>query len=286
MEYSSDDIAAAKSLQFSTYIYVSMATLWSYDYACSLHEEWSFLLRSNWRKVKGLYIVARYLPFILLTMNLHMSFTPNETPDKCRMLANLDAAIGTVSIIFSESFFILRTYALWNNDKILLAAMLSIFFAFCIVSFSIAFTSTIPAAYATSAIPGITGCYQSSAGFRLFIPFLLLTAFELGLMMLTFVRAMKSWRMKLNRLYISLVNHNISYYACGLLFSITNIFTSLLLQYSYRTMLHDFQSIILAVLATRMHLHLWQINRPAYGSSAPVDITMSDMSFVNPNLTA
>ncbi|KAG1844397.1 hypothetical protein C8R48DRAFT_735666 [Suillus tomentosus] len=55
-----------------------MATFWIYDYACSLHEEWSFLLQSHWSKMKGLYIVTRYLPFILLITNLYMSFTPNE----------------------------------------------------------------------------------------------------------------------------------------------------------------------------------------------------------------
>ncbi|KAG2361981.1 hypothetical protein BDR07DRAFT_1087974 [Suillus spraguei] len=74
MEYSSDDIAAARSLQFSMYIYTSIATFWIYDYACTLHEEWTFLLRSHWGKVKCLYIVTRYLPFIPLSMVLWSAF--------------------------------------------------------------------------------------------------------------------------------------------------------------------------------------------------------------------
>ncbi|KAG1883941.1 hypothetical protein F4604DRAFT_1733815 [Suillus subluteus] len=82
MEYSSDDIAAVRSLQFAT-VSVSIATIWIYDYACSLHEEWTFLLRSHWNKVKGLYIVTRYLPSILLTANLYLSFTSNENPSVC-----------------------------------------------------------------------------------------------------------------------------------------------------------------------------------------------------------
>ncbi|KAG2038797.1 hypothetical protein BDR03DRAFT_953575, partial [Suillus americanus] len=128
MEYSSDDIAAARSFQFAMYIYASMATFWIYDYACSLHEEWSFLLRSHWNKVKGLYIATRYLPFILLTTNLYMNFSQHENPGRCRLLANIDSGIGMISAIFSEFFFLLRTYALWNNNRILLAAMLSTFF--------------------------------------------------------------------------------------------------------------------------------------------------------------
>ncbi|KAG2068183.1 hypothetical protein BDR04DRAFT_787419 [Suillus decipiens] len=177
-----------------------------------------------------------------------------------------------VSLLIHPGFFILRIYVLWNRNRILLAAMSSTFFIFLVASFGSAFTSTVPAAYTTSVIPGITGCYQSSTNFRLFVPFLVLTLFELGLMILTLICAVRSWRMSSGRLYVVLVKHNIFYYACGLLFSVINIFTSLLLQYSYRNILYDFQIMILAILATRMHLHLWQTNRRAYDSGDPVHI--------------
>ncbi|KAG1800562.1 hypothetical protein EV424DRAFT_424103 [Suillus variegatus] len=127
MEYSTDDIAAARSLQFATYIYTSTATFWTYDYACSLHEEWTFLLRSHWSKMKGLYIVTRYLPFIILITDLYMSFTPNENPGKCGMLANISLGFGMILAICSECFFILRTYALWNRNRVLLTAILGTF---------------------------------------------------------------------------------------------------------------------------------------------------------------
>ncbi|KAG1884028.1 hypothetical protein F4604DRAFT_1952541 [Suillus subluteus] len=281
MEYSSDDIAAARSLQFATYIYASTATFWTYDYACSLDEEWTFLLRSHWSKVKGLYIVTRYLPFVLFIMNLYVSFTPNENPGKCRVMDNIATGLDIASAVSSECFFMLRTYALWNKNKILLVAMLSTFFAFLVASLSISFTTTVPAAYATSAIPGITGCYQSSFSFRLFTPFLLLSVFELGLMILTLIRAIQSWRINPSRLCVALVKHNIFYYTCGFLFSMVNIFTSLLLQYSYNSMFYDFQIMILAILATRMHRYLWQMNRHAHDSGALMCIPMSNMSSVN-----
>ncbi|KAG1721739.1 hypothetical protein EDB19DRAFT_496818 [Suillus lakei] len=277
MEYSTGDIAAATSLQFFTYIYVSMTTFWVYDYACSLYEEWTFLLRSHWSKVKGLYIVTRYLPFLLIATNLYLSFIPNETPSKCRVLNNINSGFGILSIVVSECFFILRTYVLWNNNRILLAAMVSTFFTFVVASCSIAFATIVPATYATSTIPGITGCYQSSTSFQLFIPFFLLSVFELGLMMLTLIRAIQNWRMTNNRLYVVLLKHNIFFYACGLLFSVANIFTSLLLHYAYHAMLHDFQFIVLAILATRMHRHLWQMNRHAYSSRAIIHIPMTNM---------
>ncbi|KAG1814125.1 hypothetical protein EV424DRAFT_35377 [Suillus variegatus] len=262
-----------------------MATFWTYDYACSLHEEWTFLLRSRWNKMKCLYIITRYLPFIFLAMGLSIYFTPNENLGKCRVLENTQSGLGIVLIIVSETFFILRTYVLWNKNKILLVAILSTFFIFLVASFSIVFATGIPAAYTTSAIPGITGCYENSTSFQCFIAFLLFSVFELGLMVLTLIRAMQNWRINSGGLYVVLVNHNISYYACGLLFSVTNIIiTSLFLHYySYQTILYGVQCIMLAILATRMHLHLWQVNRhPHSFTSTLVHVPMSDISFANP----
>ncbi|KAG2054109.1 hypothetical protein BDR06DRAFT_1021089 [Suillus hirtellus] len=320
MEYSTDNLAAARSLQLATYIHMSMATFWTYDYACSLHEEWSFLLRSRWGKMKALYIVTRYLPFIFLATDLYLYCTPNENPSKCRVLENTESGLGIVLVIVSEIFFILRTYVLWHKNLILLAAMLSTFFVSsqsnhhtqasgrCIsqiilaTAFSIAFTTGVPAAYATSGVPGITGCYQSSTSFQYFIPFLLLSVFELGLMVLTLIRAIQNWRINSSRLYVALVNHNIFYYACGFreltlvrtvflyssmiiafpeVLSVTNVFASLLLQYSYQNILYDFEFMTLAILATRMHLHLWKTDQRGHGSGTLMHIPMSDVPSVN-----
>lgn len=182
--------------------------------------------------------------------------------------------------MFSECFFILRTYALWNNNRIVLVAMLSTFFIVFVASVGISFVTTDSAPYASSAITGITGCYQSSISLLL-IPYLLFSVFQLGLVMLTLIRAIQSWRKHPSRLYVVLVNHNISYYTCGFLFSVTNIFTLLLLQYSYRTMLHDLQFTILAILTTHLHLHLWRMDQRARGSATLMHIPMSDMSSIN-----
>ncbi|KAG2068173.1 hypothetical protein BDR04DRAFT_1143939 [Suillus decipiens] len=299
MEDSSGNIAAARSLQFCADMYVSIATLWCYDYMCLLHEEWTYLLRSDWSKVKGLYIITRYLPFIYLVTVLLEYLTPNQNPGRCWVLADLKSCLGISLVSFSEFFFVLRTYVLWNKNRILLAAMFSTSFvssqsthytkasgrcisqAFFVVSLAFAITDSVPAAYVTSAIPGIPGCYRSSTSSGLFIPFLLLTVFELGLVILTLIRAIQSWRTSSSRLYVVFVKHNIFYYACGLILSVANILASLLLQYSYYHMLYVFEVVILAILATRMHLHLWHANRRAHDTGDPMHITMSDMSSMN-----
>ncbi|KAG1720765.1 hypothetical protein EDB19DRAFT_548229 [Suillus lakei] len=104
-----------------------MATFWIYDYTCSLHQEWAFLLRSRWSKVKCLYVVARYVPFLLFAGHLYMNLIPNENSDKCQLLNNICSCFSLISVFCSECFFVLRTYALWNHNKFVLATMVTTF---------------------------------------------------------------------------------------------------------------------------------------------------------------
>ncbi|OJA13666.1 hypothetical protein AZE42_10833 [Rhizopogon vesiculosus] len=293
-EYSADDIASARSLQTFTYIYTSMAAFWTYDYVCSIHEEWTFQLRSRWTKVKGLYIVARYTPFLLFASYMYMNFSSNENSNQCQTINTISACFSVISLVCAEFFFILRTYVLWNKSRIVLVIILTTSLVslmrsphhkllvdasvqvFLVASIFVAFFAQVNAPFETSVIPGITGCYQSSGSFELFIPFLLLFVLELGLLAITLIRAIQCWRTTRNSLYAVLLKHNIFYYACGLFFSAVNIPTSLLLQYAYQGMFQDFQIVILAILATRMHLHLWHLDQHFHDSDQV--LLLSDLS--------
>jgi hypothetical protein len=44
------------------------------------------------------------------------------------------------------------------------------------------------------------------------------------------------------------------------------------------TTAYGFQFMILAILATRMYLYLWQVNRQTHGSGDFTDVPMSDLS--------
>ncbi|KAG1837102.1 hypothetical protein DFJ58DRAFT_155840 [Suillus subalutaceus] len=217
MEYSVDDVTAARSLQIFVFSYTSMATFWIYDYICSLHEEWTFLLRSRWTTVKALYITARYVPFLIITVNLYrasVAVAPNENNNKCRMLIDIIVSLSLISFTCSECFFVLRTYALWNKNRILLVVMLSTLFAIIISCFIInGFTAIVSSYFMASTI---LGCHRSSGSFSFFIPFILMFVFQLVLVSLTLVCVIQSWRSAKGPLYAILMKHNIFYYFCRL----------------------------------------------------------------------
>lgn len=256
-----------------------MTTFWTYDYACALHEEWEFLRRSRWTKVKALYIMTRHLPFFLIVMYLCLNFAPIEDPNKCRILINVYSSLSQISAICSECFFMIRTYALWNNNKIVLVGLLSTAFAMIVTSVSIRFATIATSYVTTSAIPGTPSCPSKSSSVLYFMSFIFLFVFQLVLITLTLTRAIQSWRSTKGPLQAILVKHNIFYYVCGLFLSAINILVPALFPNSpYYTTLQNFQVSILAILATRMHLHLWHLDQHMHSSDALIYISMSNMS--------
>ncbi|KAG1810883.1 uncharacterized protein BJ212DRAFT_1376498 [Suillus subaureus] len=152
----------------------------------------------------------------------------------------------------------LRTCALWKHNRFVLVFILGFFPVAIIACTSTALASLVTTSYVTSAIPGITGCYNTD---NFFVPFLLFFILELGLMSLILIHAIRSWRMARGRLYAVLVKNNIF----------------IMHAVCYHVMFQDLQFIILAILALRMHLHFWQIDQQPHNMDAFVCISLSDM---------
>ncbi|KAG1895657.1 uncharacterized protein F5891DRAFT_1193989 [Suillus fuscotomentosus] len=182
-----------------------------------------------------------------------------------------------ISLICSECIFVLRTCALWNNNRILRVVVLTTVSAVITISAGLRFTALALSYVATSVIPGITGCYLSLGGVWYSMSFVLLLISQSGLFSLTLIHVIQSWRTAKGHLYSILVKHNMFYYACGLLLSAMNVLIPLLfsdvrqsrniLQYDRaidvthaQSLFHSFEDLevcVLAIIATRMHLHLW-----------------------------
>lgn len=276
--YSVDDVATAKELQFLAYTSASMTILWIYDYACSFHEELTFLLRSRWTKVKGLYVITRYLPFLILITYQHFDLALNENPNKCKIVISIYFCLSVISVACSEFLFLLRTYALWNNNGIVLAAMLSAFFVVAVASIIVDVVTVEVSHVAINTMQGIRGCYHTSSGVQFSTTFLLLFGFQLGIAFFTIIRAVQRWRAVNCPLYDVLVKHNIFYYTCGLLLSTISAITQMLLpKTAYPPVCKVFELYFLAILATRMHLFLWQTDRQTRDSDTLVHIPMSDV---------
>ncbi|KAG1895810.1 uncharacterized protein F5891DRAFT_1175476 [Suillus fuscotomentosus] len=191
----------------------------TYDYISSFHEEWTFLLQLRWTKVKALYIIARYVPFSLVTADLYMIFAPNKDADaKCWMLMNIYSCLGVVSLTFSES-------------------MLFTLFAIT-VSFIGFWFATSDAT--TSTISGTVGCSWNMHIIHFSMPFLPSFVFALGLFFLALICVIQSWRTARGPLGAILVQHNMFYYTCSLSMNdLTPVLFSYVVSEPY-TLQHDY----------------------------------------------
>ncbi|KAH7927953.1 hypothetical protein BV22DRAFT_1126987 [Leucogyrophana mollusca] len=273
-----------------------MSTI-AYDYILKFDNEILFLYRSNWGKAKFLYLLARYVPFCLLSLHLFceselhynelmtamehfaVNFDPNEDPEKCELLNNI--CFSMISLICTECIFVIRTYALWGCNKRVLFLMLVSFIVVLGTDLGMVFAPQRSTTFATVPIPAVTGCYEAAQSKLISVPFALLILFELGivsayvvpivkrihpeivteLLCLTLIRATKRYRDTGSPLFYILLQHNTFYFSCGILFSVVNLLAILLLKDDYGSMFEDFQIVMHAVLVTRMHLHLWTVDR-------------------------
>ncbi|KAG2139596.1 uncharacterized protein EDB93DRAFT_698475 [Suillus bovinus] len=263
-------VAVAWSLHYLACIRMVQVTFWTYDYICLLDEEWTYLLQSCWTRVKALYIIARYGPIFSLILTLYLSFAPNEDLNKCRTLIEVYSCFGMISLACSEWIFALRTCALWNNNRIVLVTILATLFVVAATSTGLRFTAISSSYVMTSAIPGITGCYTGSGDIWYFVSLVPLLVFQLGLVSLSLIHAVQNCRTDKGNLYVIMVKHNIFYYACGVFLSATNILVPMLFSDASHRSFEDLEVSILAILATRMHLHFWHSDQRMRSSGLPI----------------
>ncbi|KAG2112475.1 hypothetical protein BD769DRAFT_1391911 [Suillus cothurnatus] len=163
-------------------------------------------------------------------MYIYLNLTP-ENPNKCKILINIYSCFSQMSLTCSESISSsCTTYANSSSDslRIVLVGMLLTAFAMVVTSVGIRVIIIATSYVTTSAIPGSSICSWSSNGVLYFIIYVFLFVFQLGLVSLTLIRIIQSWRSAKGNLYAALVKHNIFYYACGLILSSVNVVMPLL----------------------------------------------------------
>ncbi|KIJ66646.1 hypothetical protein HYDPIDRAFT_108548 [Hydnomerulius pinastri MD-312] len=233
--FSPDIIAALVSLQTRNYIYASVAAFWTYDYCLKWDEDYEFVFRTPWRSSKLLYLIARYSPFCLLAAHLYLNLLPNESVMTCTLLDNISSLFTALSMMSAECIFMLRAWALWGRSRRILCLIVGSFLLILaldmFVSFGVAKPSQI-APVPPEAQGSLTGCYTVHHDKAQMIPFAMIVVFELEVLALTFIRAVESYSQRRSELLKILLQHNVFYFSCGLVFSGVNIFAIMVFEVS------------------------------------------------------
>ncbi|KAG1854560.1 hypothetical protein F4604DRAFT_1801681 [Suillus subluteus] len=231
-----------------------LMTVVVYDFVTNLGDELHYLLGSRMTLAKGLFLGCRYSPFAICALHVRSTLVAG-----CPGLTESNILLLGIVLLCAECIFVLRTYALWNCDRRVRIALLILYLALCcgMIILVLACGLHLKTTKFTSA------CYSdSSMPTNLILAhYILLLLLEIEIVGLTVYRMIRYYRTTRCRLLTLMAQYNVGYILAGLLFTIINIVTIRFVPGDYRPVLEASQIVAQGLLATRMQLDLWRLNR-------------------------
>jgi len=265
----------------------SIASLFIFDYFYQLEDEVTFIWsRGDWSVGKALFVLTRYIPFIIIPLTLCSTFAANLDVRICQTLLYIIAILETVAIAFSEVTFGLRAYAMWNRNKAVLVVYCCVAIAYVAVEVFV-LQSVLPSVtFGEPPIAIIPGCYETGGSSIDFVTFVVIMAAEAVTTTLTVYRAYRHFRHTPNALVQNMTRDGVFYCVTMFSMSIINALFTLLLPIQYTNILDTYQAIMHTVLATRMQLHLRKVDQHTYLMDRLAEESLAPMSFTRSTLPA
>ncbi|CAH7684087.1 hypothetical protein PPACK8108_LOCUS18065 [Phakopsora pachyrhizi] len=104
--------------------------LW--DWIVCLPKEYKRIYKAPMSLIKVLYYFNRYYTLANLIVVLY-GFNGSMTADECNRFYKWEPGLASFTTIFAEAILVVRTYALWGKNKIILAVLLVGFTIECVV---------------------------------------------------------------------------------------------------------------------------------------------------------
>ncbi|KIK97235.1 hypothetical protein PAXRUDRAFT_825121 [Paxillus rubicundulus Ve08.2h10] len=237
-----------------------------FDLAINLDVEIEYLQNLRFGISKVFFVLCRILPLSLCSLRVAEDLTaPSKMVELCPIFVQAFNWNGAVILACAEYIFLLRTCALWADNKSVVYLLRTGF----LVSFLGAFTFTGLASYlqpATYNIPDshthLTGCFSSKGktnGSGV-VPFVLMLALELETFCFTVLKFVRNYRSSFRgRMITSIVHHGVLYFTVALFLVVPVIITDLV-GYDQGAVFGLIQIVGQAMAVTRMQVHLWAAN--------------------------
>ncbi|KAH7923990.1 hypothetical protein BV22DRAFT_1130177 [Leucogyrophana mollusca] len=282
---STSEIVIASRLQIVKYFKVSGLAVLAIDYCINLDTEVTLTWNRSWSFVRVLFVLARYLPFLDVPVDLYYSSIPKSTA-LCLPLYQAASWINVVGTVTAEALLLVRTWVLWGRSKIVLAGLVALA-AVCIAGSGV--VGAIAVRSMTFGPPPLStsGCYQTHSVSIYAWDYAILAFFELVILLLTGYQAFRHLRHSHSLLILRLYGDGIFYVLCILVMSTVNIVVISALPNEYAELIDTLQAVMHSVLASRLLFNLRKIMREQHivisNTSQPTDVdTIPMFVAVNP----
>ncbi|KAI0783204.1 hypothetical protein C8Q75DRAFT_811023 [Abortiporus biennis] len=262
-------LASVRSLRrqrIASEINVAATALLAFDYLITLHSETQLIWPSTFNAMKFLFLLNRYLPWADVILSLYHQTNRHISLSACQTTYVAAGWLVVFGIIIAEVILIIRTLAVWGNNR-------RIFIILVLVSFAAALgVLGIERVYnqsITFAIKPELGCVLTSGKPLIAFSFVIVIIFETFLLALTLVKGIQHYRFSDNPSIIAvLYRDGILFYLYMLAVSTINLVVVVAAPRDLANLLGTFQRVLHSCLSARVILNLREANLRASGQTS------------------
>ncbi|KIJ12966.1 hypothetical protein PAXINDRAFT_14180 [Paxillus involutus ATCC 200175] len=239
--------------------------------------------RGDWSVGKTLFVLTRYIPFIIIPLALLSAFETNLDVQICETLLYIITILQIVAITLSEVIFGLRAYAMWNRNKAVLVIYCCVAIVYVAAVVFILQLCLPSITFGESPTAMISGCYETGGNSDIFAVFVVIMLVEVVTTTLTLYRAFRYFRHAPNSLSQNMMRGGVFYCVTMLSMSVVNVLLIFLVPTYILTV---YQTVMHTMLATRMQLHLRKVDQHTYLVDRFAEESLVPMSFMRSTFLA
>jgi len=209
-------------LRASSYVAVAIAACFVCDIIFSFGEEVTLVWPSRWSLTKGLYFYNRYSPFVDVFVVIAL-VVRHPSPESCLIRNEIMGYLIIIGTTVSEGILMMRTFALWNRNKLVMWLFLSMIVTIPIANVVIANHFFKSLKYGPSPSPNLVGCFPIQQGNIVWISFVMFLAMESVVVSLTLYKGVDHVQHVKTRLVYTLYEDGLMYYLFFFVITLANI---------------------------------------------------------------
>ncbi|EJD35185.1 hypothetical protein AURDEDRAFT_175763 [Auricularia subglabra TFB-10046 SS5] len=255
------------------YMHVAATCVFVYDHLTTFADEVDTVWPAPWRAGKIFFLVERYVTWPELILTVYMELADIES-HACHAVFTYIVCSINLAIVVTEMILILRTWALWGGKQWVLVAL-----ALLLVATGAA-DLTIVADYVRKTVfirasdisPSLSGCAIKSSTRRIAIGYMIVTAFELAIVVLTGIRGVQQFRIgHSSNLITSLYRDGFLYFVYLFVISLGNVLCIYLAPFEFVTLIGVLQRSFNAILSCKIIMHLQAAARLTSETAVGID---------------
>jgi len=254
------DISGINSLQLALnvkYAFLSAIVLLLYDTVINFSDEIHLIWLQRLSVGKVLYIVTRYGCFLDVAVAFLYSFSSALSVDSCRVVYEIANWIMTFGVHTCQVVLIIRTYAIWGQNRFILAYLCGIQLTAITSCIFLLYFSNKSVIFMPSPSPTLVSCVPILGNNKLFFDYCLVLVVEINFLFVLLVKGFSQWRINSTPFVRTLYRDGVVYFVVLFSVSLTNVIfveTSFNTPYFYIATEH--QRIFISIFASRLIINV------------------------------